>query len=286
MTATVGDAFDRAARRLAAAGVDSPRLDARLLVGRVVDGGAASATGFPERRLTAAQHRRLGRLVARRAAREPMARILGGREFWSLTFKVTADTLIPRPDSETVVEAALAWAAPRRPAPRSILDLGTGTGCLLLALLSELPEAHGIGTDVSADALRTARHNARALGFGRRARFVLSDWGAGIDGQFDLIVANPPYVADTDISRLAPEVARFEPRLALSGGPDGLAAYRAIAPRLAGFTRPDGAVFLEVGAGQADPVTRILRSHGLKVVDIKGDLAGIPRCIIATPQQR
>jgi release factor glutamine methyltransferase len=280
MTVTVADAYRVTRRDLAAAGVDAPALDARLLVGRAVGDGPGAVTGYPERVLTPDQHRCLADFVARRAAREPLARILGRREFWSLSLAVSTDTLVPRPDSETLIQAAVD-RFPERHAPRSVLDLGTGSGCLLLALLSEFPGARGLGVDISPSALDVARRNARDLGLDGRARFIAGDWGGALAGRFDLVVANPPYIADGDIPGLAPEVTRFEPRRALSGGPDGLRAYRAIAPQLAGLMGREGTVFLEIGLGQVPAVTGILQDNGLKVIDIKDDLAAIPRCIVA-----
>jgi release factor glutamine methyltransferase len=268
---------------LSEAGVDVPRLEARLLVGHVLGVGAEVLVGDPQRPLTGDQRSRLDGLLARRVRREPLAHILGGREFWSLPIRVTADTLVPRPETETLVEAALEWVGERLAgaAELRILDLGTGSGCLLLALLSELPRAFGVGVDLSAAALAVARDNADALGLACRAGFVGGDWGSALGGGFDLVVANPPYVADGELTALAPEIVRFEPRLALAGGADGLAAYRAIAPQLPRLLAPGGAAFLEVGAGQAPSVAAMLAGHGLQDVDIKTDLAGVGRCLRA-----
>ena len=279
MTPTVGDAVSAAARCLAEAGAPEPRLDARLLVEHALGDGLVPS----ERLLGAGERERFGGLVARRAQREPLAHITGLREFWSLPIHVTRDTLIPRPDSETLVEAALDRVADRR-APLSVLDLGTGSGCLLLALLHELPTACGIGLDIDARALAVARENAATLGLAARARFVGDDWARGLKGRFDLIVCNPPYVAEGDLARLDPEVAAFEPHRALAGGPDGLDCYRRIAPRLRSLLAKRGAAFLEVGAGQAAAVTGMLGGHGLDVIGTRNDLAGIPRCVVALRQ--
>jgi release factor glutamine methyltransferase len=181
-----------------------------------------------------------------------VARLTGVREFWSLPFRVTPDTLEPRPDSETVVEAALAAldaAGVPRQRPLGLLDLGTGTGCLLLALLRELPAAWGLGVDISPGACAAAAANARSLGLARRARFRPGDWGRGLDGGFDLVVANPPYVSDGEIATLQPEVALHEPRSALAGGPDGLAGHRALAPHVARLLGDGGVAVVEFGAG-------------------------------------
>ena len=271
---TVGVALRDARQRLASAGADSPGLDARLLVARALDGTGLSL--HRERTLKGEERDRLAALVARRARREPMSHILGVREFWSLPFKVTADTLTPRPDSETVVEAALAGGQGLR-----VLDLGTGTGCLLLSLLREWPGGSGLGVDISTAALFDARHNARLLGLEDRALFVAGDWGAGLSGCFDVIVANPPYIADGDLETLAPEVSAFEPRIALAGGGDGLDAFRALGPDLPGLLTDDGRACLEVGMGQAPRVKGILEKCGMHVVGVAKDLAGIERCVTA-----
>ncbi len=282
---TVGAAFSSASRRLARAGIAEARLDARVLIGHALGAGGAAVLGRPRRGLTADERRRLAALVARRARREPLAHVVGSREFWSLPFAVTADVLVPRPDSETVVEAALGWVGDRN-TPLSVLDMGTGSGCLLLALLSELPRALGVGVDISAAALKVARGNAGALGLAGRARFVRDDWGEGLRHRFHVILANPPYIPDGDLCALEPEVSAFEPRLALAGGADGLDGHRAVASRLAGLLAPGGAVFLEIGAGQGPAVAAILRRHGLQHVETKRDLAGIPRCLVAVSRTR
>ena len=269
------DAINEAARHLARAGIAQPRLDARVLVDHVFDRG--------ERRLENGRHERLRQLVKRRAAREPLAHITGRREFWSLAFAVTRHTLAPRPDSETLIEAALAWPAPDRGA---VLDLGSGSGCLLAALLSERPEWWGLGLDYCASALAVAGRNLDALGLGARARLVRGDWTECLAGPFDVVLCNPPYIADAEWPDLEPEVAAFEPRLALAGGADGLHCYRRIAPRLGELLSAAGAAFLEVGAGQASAVAELLRRYALDVVDIKEDLAGIPRCVVARRQDR
>jgi release factor glutamine methyltransferase len=212
--------------------------------------------------------------------REPLAQIVGVREFWSLPSAVTADTLTPRPDSETLIEAALAAVADRQAALR-ILDLGTGTGCLLLALLSEMPHSTGLGIDCSDKAIAVARRNAAALGLSARAEFLVGDWTNGVNERFNLVITNPPYIRTEDLPGLEPEVSRYEPRLALDGGADGLASYRAIAGGLAGVLAPDGVAVLEVGAGQADAVQRILRQAGLRETACRDDLGGVARCLVA-----
>jgi release factor glutamine methyltransferase len=276
---TVGTAFREASRRLAAAGVASAHIDARLLVGRALGVGPEVVVAHPERQLEPAARRTIEGLLARRAAREPMSHILGAREFWGLDFAVSGDVLDPRPDSETVVGAALVQVG-RRDRPLRMLDFGTGSGCLLLALLHELPAARGIGVDLSASAINVARVNAARLGLADRAAFAVGRWGEGLTGRFDLVVANPPYIRSGDLGGLAPEVARFEPRLALDGGADGLASYRALAPDIARLLAPGGAAVVEFGAGQAAEVGAIMAAAGLAVLAVVPDLADRARCAV------
>ncbi len=279
---TVDETVAAAARVLATAGVPEPRRDAGVLLGHALGAGRVLLLAWPKRRLNAIEAELYRDLVRRRARREPVSRLVGRREFWSMDFVVTPAVLDPRPDSETVVEAVLERVADRA-APLSVLDLGTGSGCLLMALLAELPNAVGVGVDLSRGALDAARDNARRLGFRDRARFLHGDWGRGLAGGFNVIVTNPPYIPDGEIEDLAPEVAGHEPRLALSGGVDGLEAYRRMAPDLAGLLAPNGFAVLEVGAGQADDVAAILGRSGLAVSGRRADLAGIERCLVAEP---
>lgn len=276
---TLGHAVDRAAAQLADAGIDTARLDARVLACRALARDGTFALTHPETGLSETELDLIDRLIARRAAREPMSLILGEREFWSMTFTVTRATLTPRPETETLVEEALAWAGAggRLGAPLRVLDLGTGTGCLLIALLSELPAATGLGVDLSEAALAVAAENAARLGVGGRARFARSDWGRDLAGPFDLIVANPPYIAEAEALTLPPEVRGFDPPAALFAGPDGLAAYRAIAPQAARLAAPGAAVIVELGAGQADAVAVLFARAGLPAAGLRADLAGVPR---------
>ncbi len=278
---SLGAVLQAASGRLGRAGIDSARLDARLLACFVLGWDQAQVLTRPDHSPTAAKRRSLEALVARREKREPLAAITGRREFWGLDFTVNGDTLIPRPESETIIEAALETVTDRD-APLKILDLGTGSGCLLLALLWELPGATGLGVDVSEGALNVARLNASALGLEARAQFRLSDWGGSVDageGRFDLLVANPPYVADGEFAALEPEVARFEPRLALSGGPDGLEGYRRLAPGIRALLAPGGRAFVEIGAGQEKTVSVIFQQQELRVAHVHRDLGRRPRVI-------
>ena len=281
---TVDQVLTAAAARLSAAGVEDPRRDARLLIAAAIEAGPAQLIAHPERALDGAEAARIEASLARRAAREPVSRILGRRGFWNLELEITPDTLDPRPDSETLVAAVLERIGAQGlvGAPLSVLDLGTGSGCLLLALLSELPAARGLGLDISAAALAVARRNARKLGLFHRARFALGDWGSGLDGSWQLIVSNPPYITEGEIEDLAPEVARYDPRLALTAGPDGLDAYRKLLPQAARLLEPGGMLALEVGCGQQDAVTALLAATGFIELGRYRDLGGIERCLLAT----
>ncbi|MDR3537383.1 MAG: peptide chain release factor N(5)-glutamine methyltransferase [Acetobacteraceae bacterium] len=269
---TVTEALRLGAGRLAAAEIDNPRLEARLLLAHALGCTRADLLREPSATVPSGP---LEALLNRRVAHEPLAYILGHREFWSLDFAVSPATLIPRPDSETLVEAALVAC----PAPRRVLDLGTGTGCLLLAVLHERPDAFGIGTDLSADAAALAARNARSLGLDDRAAFLCADWGEPLQGGFDLVLSNPPYIETDAIDRLMPEVACHEPRRALDGGTDGSVAYRRILGDLPRLLAPQGVAVLELGADQAAGVAAEARTRGFMVA-LQTDLAGIQRAIL------
>lgn len=275
----VGTALADAAARLSAAGISDARREARLLVAEALGCDAARVLGFPESAMTAAAGRRLDELIARRSAREPVSRILGYREFWSLRFEISADTLDPRPDSETLIESVLAALDDRERAYR-VLDFGTGSGCLLLALLSELPNATGMGVDLAEGALEVARRNAAVLGLSRRAQFVRGSWGDSLASHWDVILANPPYIPSPALPTLMPEVALYEAELALDGGMDGLEAYRALAPVMARLLAPSGIAALEVGTGQAPVVAAIMAGAGLALRAVRHDLSGVDRCLL------
>ncbi len=275
---TVGEALARATRRLADAGVAASRLDAAVLLAAAQGTTREAVLQGRERRLDRADTERFGALIARRAAREPVSRILGGREFWSLALRIGTDAFDPRPDSETVVEAALAVSL-ERGAPLAVLDLGVGSGALLLALLSELPNAHGVGVDASAGAIAMAAANAATHGFGRRCRFIVGDWGSALGTRFDLIVTNPPYVVRADMRGLGPEVGH-EPRRALDGGADGLDCYRALLPDVARLLAAGGAAVVELGAGQRAAVAVLGHEHGLRLESVREDLGGVARAAV------
>ena len=275
----MAEALRHGTERLRHAGIDSPRREARLLLGHALGRSQTDLLAVPADVIDPGSFLSL---VARRAAREPLAHILGTREFWSLDFEVSPATLIPRPDSETLIEAALA-AFPDRHAVRRVLDLGTGTGCLLLAALTEFPGAFGIGLDRTPLALALARRNARRLGLGARAAFAAGDWAHAIAGRFDLVLCNPPYVPTGEIGGLMPEVARYEPASALDGGLDGLRAYAALLPELPRLLAPGGAAVLELGHGQAEAVAGLATRAGLTTLS-RTDLAGIPRALVGRPR--
>jgi release factor glutamine methyltransferase len=284
-----GDVLTVAAARraltatLRAAGIETPELDARVLVGHALALDHAALAAADARTLNGDEREAIATLGRRRLAREPVARIVGGKEFWSLPLRVDASTLVPRPETETVVAATLAEIERRgaRHKRLRLVDLGTGSGALLLALLSELPNAYGIGTDISASALRIARENARRLGL-HRAAFVAADMTAPLRGPLDLIVSNPPYVASADIATLAREVRAFDPPQALDGGRDGLDYYRVIAASAPASLVEGGFVAVELGAGQAEAVSALFAAAGLAVRPPHADLSGVPRALVAT----
>jgi release factor glutamine methyltransferase len=272
-----------AAAALSAAGLDNVRFEARLLLGRAACLSVEELIARGNMPAPAATAIALRDLTARRVQREPMAYILGEREFWGLPFKVSPAVLVPRPDSETVIEAALALMV-GRDRPWRIADLGVGSGCLLLTLLHEFPAARGVGLEASEPALAIAQGNAAALGVADRVELVLGDWrqpawADRLGGPFDLVVSNPPYIEDGAIDALMPEVSRYEPRLALEGGPDGLAAYRAIAAQAPRLVTRGGRLLLEVGAGQATEIYRIFQSTGFTAEAPWKDLGGIDRVV-------
>jgi release factor glutamine methyltransferase len=284
-TASISAARNALAHRFREHGIDSPELDARVLLGHALGLDHAALAAGGEAALAADAQATIQRLAARRLSGEPVARIVGTKEFWGLPFAVSPAVLVPRPDSETVVEAALAAidADGARSAALRILDIGTGLGALLLALLSELPNAHGIGTDVSVAALTVAQRNARRLGLASRAAFVGCNLATALHGPFDLVVSNPPYVATGDLSMLAPEVRDHDPTLALDGGSDGLAAYRAIAAEAPRLISAGGHLVVELGAGQANAVRALFAAAGVGAThEARPDLAGIARALHIT----
>lgn len=282
MTARAGDLFRRAIGLLSAAGIDlrDAAQDVRHLLAECLAVSPSRIHGDAALALSPEQEARFAAWLERRRAREPVQRILGNWEFWTLDLGLNADTLVPRPDSETLVRALLADCL-QRARPLRLLDLGTGSGCLLLALLAELPEAKGLGIDKAPGAIEAARANAGKLGLAERAEFRIGDWLDGLEGRFDAIICNPPYIPTAEIDGLEPEVSRFEPRLALDGGPDGLAPYRHLAPRIGDHLRPGGRVYFEVGQGQAQTVADLLKDAYFVNIQMERDLGGIERVVRA-----
>jgi release factor glutamine methyltransferase len=278
VSTTLVSAWKAARERLEAAGVDGPVIDARLLVEAAADATRTDILADPHRVLSGEQAGRLEDYLARRERREPVSHILGRKGFWKVMLKVTPNVLTPRPDTETILDVVLpAFDEHRR---FDVLDLGVGSGAILLAILAERPLARGVGVDASDEALAVARENAANLGLEGRTALLRGDWTFGLaDGSFDLVVANPPYIPSADIAALDPEVRDHEPRLALDGGPDGLDAYRRLAPEVVRVLRPGGRFALEIGIGQKSAVEGLMREAGAVDLRIQNDLAGRERVV-------
>ena len=275
--------------RFKAANIDSAELDARTLIGAALNLDLTGLITTSARAITASESTRLDEFAQRRLAGEPVARIVGTKEFWGLPLTLSAATLVPRPDTETVVERALEILRAEGKQDRAlrIADLGTGSGAILLALLSELPHAVGVGTDISEDALMTAEVNAAHLGLTKRARFIRCDYAAGLSGTFDLFASNPPYIRSADIAGLATEVRDHDPHLALDGGADGLAAYRALIPQSAALLASGGALVVEAGQGQSEAIETLMMGSGLTADSRpKTDLGGIFRAVTGRKMPR
>jgi release factor glutamine methyltransferase len=290
---SAGQTVDTARRALTArfksGGKESAELDARLLVGAVLGLDLTGLITAAHRQLTPDDSTRLEEFARRRLAGEPVARLLGHKEFWGLPLTLSRETLVPRPDTETVVELALEMLRADGALDRQlrIADLGTGSGAILLALLSELPNAQGFGTDISQAALQTAATNAANAGLANRATFVTCDYASGLSGLFDLIVSNPPYIRSADIADLAVEVRQYDPLAALDGGADGLSAYRALIPQAACLLAPGAALVVEAGEGQSGQIEGLLSAAGLTPIGApKTDLAGIQRAVAGRKMPR
>jgi release factor glutamine methyltransferase len=268
--------------RFKSGGIDTAELDARILVGAALGLDLTGMIAAASRRLTSDESIGLEDFARRRLEGEPVARILGNKEFWGLSLKLSPATLVPRPDTETVVELALEMLRTATDASRAlrIADIGTGSGAILLALLSELPDAFGVGTDISEAALRTARGNAAGLGFAARAAFVACDYAAAFADGFDLIVSNPPYIRTAEIASLDREVRDHDPHRALDGGADGLDAYRSLIPQTVQLLAHTGALVVEAGQGQTKQIEGMMTAAGLMLErPPKADLAGIRRAV-------
>jgi release factor glutamine methyltransferase len=279
---TLAEALRRATADLGSAGIEGPGNDARLLISAALGLSAAQVLARPERPLRPQEVENFGRLIARRVAREPVSRILGEREFYGRTFGISPATLDPRPDSETLIDATLELVAREGWQSRAlrILDVGTGSGCLLLTLLAELPSAFGVGSDVSVAALVTARANAVRLGLARSAGWLAGDLVAAVRGPFDILISNPPYIPSLEIAQAEPEVREHDPLLALDGGFDGVAFFRRLSG-MVGEIVPDGWIVLETAHNQADAVATLLAAEGLRKISVQRDVAGRRRCVAA-----
>ena len=282
--ASVSEALQLIAQTFRAAGIDDADVDARVLAGHALHLDRARLVSQSDRVLEAREVNAISGLAARRLKREPVSRILGRKEFWSLALAITPDVLVPRPETETVVEGALDFVVRSglRMEKLRILDIGTGSGALLVALLNELPNATGIGTDISRAALEAAQINLAQFGFESRSSLIACDMAAGVEGQFDLVVSNPPYIARGEIASLAPEVRDYDPMMALDGGDDGLTAYRSISADAKRILAQGGRLFVEMGAGQEPAVRELFTNAGLVVGIARNDLAGTPRVLGAS----
>lgn len=273
------EALRWAVLRLQQERIESASLDARILLEYVLGVSREQLLFSLDLPIMPEQYARLEALVEKRAKHQPIAQLIGRREFWGMNFVVSEATLDPRPDSETLIEYVLERVKNRADNLR-ILDLGTGTGCLLLSLLSELPAASGVGVDYCDNALLVARENAMALGFSSRAEFICSNWCEKVEGKFDIILSNPPYIPTKIIQTLEPEVSQFEPKMALDGGEDGFDCYRKIMKLLLGIMAQDGFAAFELGMGQRRGIEELAAENGLEVAGVRNDLGGIARCIV------
>ncbi len=269
----------KAKQSLLDTGINSPFLDAEILLGYAIGKSREFVIGRPEYQLSAQEETNFNTLILRRQNFEPVAKIIGIKEFWEHKFIVNFATLDPRPDSESLIEAVLELL-PEKHAEFNVLDLGTGSGCLLLTILSHYPNAQGVGVDIVIDTLNVAKENAKKIGLAKRAHFILNDWTENLGGRFDLIISNPPYIKNSDIDKLAPEVSIHEPRIALDGGVDGLDYYRRLASQTKHLLNENGYMVFEFGKGQENDVKKIFELAGMQVISFKNDMTATPRCIV------
>lgn len=274
---TLRNVYLKTRDQLRSSGVDNPDFVARDLIKRAVDVADIDIILVSEQEVYAGKVQEINECLKRHISGEPVSRIFGEREFWGLPFRVTPDVLDPRPDTETIVDVALKQFIGRP--PERILDLGTGTGCLIVSLLTEWPLADGVATDVSEKALAVAKENAKKHNVDKRLKLLESDWFESVKGKFDVIVSNPPYISNQEIPNLPVAVKEYDPILALDGGNDGLDCYRKIISGLKTHLKDDGICFLEIGYSQAEDVTRLVEDSGLFVKEVHPDMAGIPRVV-------
>jgi len=282
----VGKTQESVSRKLRAAGIESYHLDSRILVAHTMGILPEKLVYKGDLMVSDEEASVLAGFVLRRLEREPVAKIIGYREFWSLSFDVTCHTLDPRPATETLVQASLDHLKCLRSIAPLVLDLGTGSGCVLISILKECEGALGVGVDLSVDALQIAAGNAKKHGVANRCSFVAGNWGEAIGVKFDMVVSNPPYIAHKEMRLLEAEVANYDPHLALFGGMDGLDSYRSIASDLRRLLRGDGVLVLEIGAYQRESVTRILESEEFKVLNVIPDIEGLDRCLTLKTRRR
>ena len=276
--ATIKSLLEQSKQALQEVGITSYSLDADLLMSHVLNISREEIFCYPMREISRTEEQEFNALIKRRALREPISHILGKHEFWGREFKVTEDTLDPRPDSESLIENILEIYKDKTP-PQNILDFGTGTGCLLLTLLCEFKEANGVGIDIKKSTISVAKENSLKLGLAKRSCFVVSNWGKSVKGKYDLIISNPPYIKHSDIDGLEPEVSKYEPRQALDGGNTGLECYIELAPQMFDLLSEGGFAVLEHGIGQETEIRKILEDNNFSFINYKQDLAGINRCI-------
>ncbi len=275
----INNILSEAKNNLKSCNIPTPFLDAELLLAYALGKNREFIICYPDYELSKEQIISFRTLLKRRKNREPVAKIIGQKEFWGRNFVVNNNTLDPRPDSETIIEAVFSVYQNRNQALK-VLDFGTGSGCLLLTILAEYPNSQGIGVDIDEETLYIAKLNSHNLGLANRSDFVLNSWGEGMSGEFNLVISNPPYIKDSDIKNLEPEVSLYEPYKALAGGLDGLDCYRILAPDIANILQNNGYAILEFGIGQDNKVNRILVCDDMKFIDFRKDLSGVNRCII------
>ncbi len=280
MSVTLRDYHCSLVQRFVQAGLDNPSLESRLLLCHIL---GLSSSDFIIKADEVFDMKPVEALVSRRLSGEPFSKIVGEKEFWSYTFFTSTDTLDPRPDSEVLIESVLSHIL-NRSDPLRILDMGVGTGCLLLTLLLEYPNAEGVGLDISKQALSMAEKNAKRYGLTERAFFTEGEFGAVLDQPFDLVISNPPYIPSADIDELQTEVKKFDPMLALDGGIDGLNPYKILAKSLPKNLKENGFFVLEFGIGQADDVCKILQESHLRILNVNRDLGNRQRCVIGQNQ--
>lgn len=273
MSERIVDTLQRATMMLGAAGIEDPERDARILLAHVMEVDQAQLIARMNEPLPPSALLGMDRVIAVRSLRQPVSHIIGKRGFWNHEFMVNSDVLDPRPDTETLVAAALEQPF------ETVLDLGTGSGAIILSLLAERPQVMGVATDISGKALDTAKRNASRIGVADRVRFEEADWFSGLEGQFDLIVSNPPYISELEMGALAPEVRDWEPHIALTPGGDGLAAYREIAANLHKFLKPTGRALFEIGFKQAEEVKNIFIQSGFTRLEVLKDMSGHDRVV-------